>query len=94
MKTDAWEGLRQALVAQKEKRPTGANWKTKHEIAKKLDMSAEGALSFIRRNRSHFEMFNGLVATPSGLRLQTWWRPVEVSHNQSNRLKTQGNTIK
>lgn len=93
MKTDAWEGLRQALVAQKEKRPTGANWKTKHEIAKKLDMSAEGALSFIRRNRSHFEMFNGLVATPSGLRLQTWWRPKQDTQTNPKPRKTQGNTI-
>jgi hypothetical protein len=76
MKTDAWEGLRQALVAQKEKRPSGDNWLTKEEIAKKLGMTHSGAESMIRRDRLKFESFDGWAVSRNKLVRRVWWRPI------------------
>jgi len=76
MKTDAWEGLRQALVAQKERRPTGDNWLTKEEVGKKLGISTVAAKTMLGRNRHMFEMFSGVVASGNKLVNRTWWRPI------------------
>jgi len=82
MKTDAWEGLRQALVAQKERRPEGDGWLTVKEISEKFRMKQSSTATMIKRNRHMFEMFSGVAASNNRLVTRTWWRPIKQSEKR------------
>jgi hypothetical protein len=76
MKPDIWDRLTEALMAQKEKRPTGPFWLTKHELSKKLGKKVDMVESFIRRNRASFECFSGFVVANNRLISRVWYRPI------------------
>lgn len=78
MKTkDIWAEFSDKLVQSLEKRPPGEGWMTVEELAKRFNLTHNGATSMIKRRRKMLEVFMGrAMATNGNVLAKAWYRPL------------------
>lgn len=74
-----WAIELQSVLCAKTREPQGKGWLTTEQFSELLGISIGTGLKYLRRGLAsgHIERFDGTSKSPVGVRIQTWYRPVQ-----------------
>jgi len=74
-----WALELRSVLSAKTREPKGDGWMTAEQFCITLNIARTTALTYLRRGirDGHLEMFRGTAISSAGIRIQTWYRPID-----------------